>query len=198
MIDSTPHYLLTSETSRAVGLGRWRFVLRPVDGAAPVEAEDVEPDIWGERLDLLTVVRALESLNQPSRVTLVGCTRYVEQGIQFGVAEWRENDWRWEYFGQMAPVRDADLWQRMDQALRFHRVACGQRRIDGPHNSLEGSHTTHGNEKDNWINRLPAGKWVKCSVPLLILAGVAWGEAASRLWQIGARWLSSSFLLHRS
>ena len=136
MNDPTPHYLLISEASRTEGIGRWRFVLRPIDGSAALEVADVEPDAWGERLDLLTVVRALESLDQPSRVTLLGCTRYVEQGIQYGLAEWRENQWRWEYFGQMVPVRDADLWQRMDRILQFHQVDCGQRRFDAGHNLL--------------------------------------------------------------
>ena len=69
----SPHYLLRSEASRIEGFGRWRFVLQPVDGSAEIMATDVEPDVWGERLDLLTVVRALESLDQPSRVTVVGC-----------------------------------------------------------------------------------------------------------------------------
>ena len=80
-----PHYLLKSEASRDEGLGRWRFVLRPLDGSSEIEAADVEPDVWGERLDLLTVVRALESLDQPSWVTLIGCTRYVEQGVLYRV-----------------------------------------------------------------------------------------------------------------
>ena len=115
------------------GLGRWRFVLRPIDGSAALEVGDVEPDVWGERLDLLTVVRALESLDQPSRVTLLGCTRYVEQGIQYGLAEWRENEWRWECFGQMVPVRDADLWQRMDRDFAVSSGGCGQRRFDAGH-----------------------------------------------------------------
>ena len=116
MNDPRPHYLLSCEASRTRGLGYWRFVLRQIDGSTALEAGDVEPDAWGERLDLLTVVRALESLDQPSRVTLVGCTHYVEQGIQFGLADWRENQWRWECFGEMVPVRDADLWQRMDRS----------------------------------------------------------------------------------
>ena len=105
-----------------------------------IAAADVEPDVWGERLDLLTVVRALESLDQPSRVTLVGCTRYVEQGIIYGLAEWKESGWRWEWFGQMVPVRDADLWQRMDRILQFHRVDCGQRRFRRPSWRLDGPH----------------------------------------------------------
>jgi hypothetical protein len=33
----------------------------------------------------------------------------------------------------MVPVRNCDLWQRVDRALRFHKVDCGRWRIDGPH-----------------------------------------------------------------
>ena len=88
MNDRTPQYVVVLETSGKT-LGQWRFVLRPADGSPPIEAADVEPDVWGERLDLLTVVRALESLDQPSRVTLVGCTRYVEQGILYGLRSGR-------------------------------------------------------------------------------------------------------------
>ena len=127
---------------------------------------DVEPDVWGERLDLLTVVRALESLDQPSRVTLVGCTRYVEQGIQYGLAEWRDNGWRWEYFGQMVPVRDADLWQRMDQILQFHRVECGQRRFDAGHNRLARPPLESGQELGgNWVDRIAGSNWLKYCAP---------------------------------
>jgi len=42
--------------------------------------------------------------------------------------------------GQMVPVRDNDLWQRMDRALQFHQVYCGRRRLDPPHGRLEGPH----------------------------------------------------------
>jgi ribonuclease HI len=172
-----------ADVNRAEGPGHWRFALRPVDGSAGVEVADVEPDVWGERLDLLTVVRALESLNQPSRVTLVRCTRYVEQGIQYGLAEWRENDWRWEYFGQMAPVRDADLWQRMDRILRFHRVDCGQRRFDAGHASLVGPHWNRVKSGRNWADCIARADWLKYYAPVLATWCGVWMEMASRLWQ---------------
>ena len=73
----------------------------------PIKAADVEPDVWGERLDLLTVLRALESLDQPSRVTLIDCTRYVEQGVQYGLAEWKESGWRWECSDRWCPFEIA-------------------------------------------------------------------------------------------
>jgi ribonuclease HI len=189
MYDRKPHYLLILEASRKEGLGRWRFVLRPSDGSAGVEAADVEPDVWGQRLELLTVVRALESLNQPSRVTLIGCSHYVEQGILFGLTEWRENGWRWEYFGQMVAVRDSDLWQRMDGVLKFHRVECGQRRrIDGPHGSLRGPHQAVTARRGSWADGILGATCVKYHAARLIAGGVLFLRSVSLLWnRIAAR-----------
>jgi ribonuclease HI len=162
MNSPTPHYLLKTEAGREEGSGQWRFVLTPLDGSPEIQATDVEPDVWGERLALLTVVRALESLDQPSWVTLVGCTRYVEQGIAYGIAEWRESGWRWECFGQMAPVRDIDLWQRMDRILQFHRVDCGRRRVDASHGPSDGPHWGLAAKGRELIGGLAEDKWVKC------------------------------------
>ena len=199
MNDATPHYLLMAEASRTEGLGRWKFVLRPTDGSTPIEVADEEPDIWGERLDLLTVVRALESLDQPSKVTVVGCTRYVEQGIQFGLAEWRDNDWRWEYFGQMVPVRDADLWQRMDRVLQFHEVSCGQRRFDAGHHEVSAPHWDAVKSGAAWVDRIAGEKWVKYTTPVFAAWCVAWMALVSRYWIVSARLVGgcfSWFLLH--
>lgn len=126
----SPHYLLFSESrgenhpGDASQRGRWRFVLESLDGAERFEADDEEMGATGQRLELLAVVRGLEALDQPSRVTLVTSSNYVSRGIRFGLSEWRENDWTWERFGKMTPVKDDDLWRRVDQALRFHRVEC--------------------------------------------------------------------------
>ena len=148
--------------------------------------------------DLLTVVRALESLDQPSRVTLLGCTRYVAQGIQFGLADWRENQWRWECFGEMVSVRDADLWQRMDHVLQFHQVECGQRRFDAPHNQAAGPHWSQVRPNRNWVDRIAGKNWVKCYSLLLAICCGFWTEMASRFWQMSIRTVSSSLLTHRS
>jgi hypothetical protein len=104
-----------------------------VDGSFRLDAEDVEPQTVGERLELLAVVRGLEALDQPSRVTLITTSKYVREGIRHGVMEWRENDWRWERFGQMVPVKNQDLWQRVDRAMRFHKIDCRILRFDSPH-----------------------------------------------------------------
>ena len=182
----TPHYLLFSEAGSGDGSGRWRFLLHSADGSEQFEAADVEPDVQGERLHLLTIVRALESLDQPSRVTLVGCNRHVRQGMQYGLPEWRDNDWQWEFFGQLVPVKNGDLWQRMDRALRFHEVECCRRRFDPPHHQ---PHTPEGVQSEG--NCGGGGRIRLRLSPRRGLRYRTWPRPARRRWWISTllwRW----------
>jgi len=138
MNEAEPHYVLLSQRMDDTHPGSWRFVLRTPDGSRRLEASDMEPEARGERLDLLTVVRGLEALEQPSRVVLVTSSVYVREGIRHGVSEWRHNGWRWERFGQMVPVKNADLWQRVDRAMQFHQIDCRMYRLDPPHQAGRG------------------------------------------------------------
>jgi ribonuclease HI len=137
MYASAPHFLLFADSgpssSRPSDPPRWRFVLESVDGSERMEAEDAEPDTPGERLDLMALVRGLEALDQPSRITLVTTSRYVRRGLAYGLNEWRAANWRWESYGRMVPVKHADLWRRVDHALRFHQLQCRSWRFDEPH-----------------------------------------------------------------
>lgn len=147
-----PHFLLFSESRPKENqqndtTGQWRFVLEAVDGSSKVEAADKEPQTSGERLDLLAVVRGLEALDQPSRVTLVTPSRYVSRGLRDGLQEWRENGFQWERFGQMAPIKNGDLWQRIDRALDFHQVECRTWRFDPPEESPATPTTDPDDEK---------------------------------------------------
>ena len=132
-----PHFLLLADTRRRNEQDEWRFVLTAADGSATLEANEIESEHQGERLELLSVVRGLEALEQPSRVTLVTPSRYVRRGSASGLEEWRSNDWQWESFGEMVPVKNRDLWQRLDHAMSFHRLELRTWRIDAPHNKTE-------------------------------------------------------------
>jgi ribonuclease HI len=122
---TSPHYLLFSQAaSQEAGRDHWQFLLQSADGPQYLEAADAEPDAPRSRLELLAVVRGLEALDQPSRVTLVTRSRYVSRGIRHGLSQWRERHWQWECFGRLVPVRDHDLWQRVDRALAIHAVEC--------------------------------------------------------------------------
>lgn len=135
-----PHFLLFSEARGKDQQGQWRFVLQAADGSATFEAADFEPETVGERLELLAVVRGLEALDQPSNVTLFTPSKYVNRGIAYGLEEWRRNEWTWERYGEMVPVKNGDLWQRIDRALSYHHIEFRGFRFDGPHlSSFQGA-----------------------------------------------------------
>jgi ribonuclease HI len=122
---SLPHFLLQAETYRSGrGLPRWRFNLQGVGSDQRLTAADNESTTRRSRLELLAVVRGLEALDAPSRVTLLTRSRYVTSGIRRQLAQWRANNWQWERFGEMTQIRDYDLWRRVDRALEFHTVEC--------------------------------------------------------------------------
>lgn len=131
MTSPKPHYLLfcdgnVSAHGESVGTqrGRWRFVLEDLASGERIEATDQEVACAPDRSALVAVLRGLEALEQPSRVTLVTTSRYVTRGLQYGLSEWRDNDYSWEHFGTVQPIRNADIWKRIDRALAFHQVQC--------------------------------------------------------------------------
>ncbi len=148
MTAEAPHFVLISETSSSFARGGeplssepperdaaqsprfWHFVLRTPDGETRLEVADVEQDASQERLELLAVVRGLEALDQPSKVTLVTTSSWIRRGLRFGLDSWRENQWQWERYGRMTTIKNADLWRRVDRALRFHEVDCRTLRLD--------------------------------------------------------------------
>lgn len=123
-----PRYVLFAESElesfRDQVLGRWRFVLQASGSQDRFDATDWEPGISLERLQLLTVIRGLEELDQPSAVTIFTPSSYVIHGISFGLKEWRQSAWRWERFGEMVPITNDDLWRRFDRAGQFHQISC--------------------------------------------------------------------------
>jgi ribonuclease HI len=124
-----PHFLLFSSARHTrppheSNAGRWHFVIRADDGSTALEASDDESEISRDRLELWAIVRGLEALDQPSSVTIITTSRYIQRGLLHGLVYWRENDWQWERFGQLAPVKNADLWRRIDHAMQFHAVRC--------------------------------------------------------------------------
>ena len=172
MMTKPPHFLLFSEStsesrdretsvmSRASeGVGTrgahypsWHFLLRARDGSTYLNVSDQEKGASEERLELLAVVRGLEALDQPSRVTVVTSRRSIYHALRFGLDAWRENGWQWEHFGTMAPIKHADLWQRIDRALSFHELQCRLVRRDPPSDDLSVSRSRQH------AARLPRGR----------------------------------------
>lgn len=119
---SIPEYLMVCETRLGSnGQHLWRFSLETLSGESVADASDHEPcDL--NRLALLAVVRGLESLDGPSGVTLMCNNRHVIHGLRSGLPNWRENGFRWDYFGRLVAIPNQDLWCRVDRALDIHLV----------------------------------------------------------------------------
>jgi ribonuclease HI len=129
MTAAKPHFLLFCDgnspaSGESAARGRWKFVLENVETGEKSEATDIESGCAPDRCALISVLRGLESLEQPSRVTLITTSRYVSRGLQYGLVEWRDNDFSWEHFGAVQPIRNADIWKRIDRTLAYHQVQC--------------------------------------------------------------------------
>ncbi len=153
-----PHFFLRCEAYEEDDRGEWNFVLTAADGSATFEAHDSELEIRGDRLELLTVVRALESLDQPSHITLASGGRYVRRVLGQGLDEWRRNGWMWEAFGELVPIKNRDLWQRLDRCLNFHKLETRRTyRIDGAHTGPTATQNDLDESEEMPVEEKPTG-----------------------------------------
>lgn len=141
-MNSTPHFVLFSRTREQSSTEKsqgssWCFRLEASTGES-FEAFDTEAGLSHERLELLATVRGLEALEQPSSVTLVTSSRQISRAVRQGLEYWRVRNWMWERFGEKVPMKNGDLWARIDRALQIHDVRCRTYRIDRPHGRHRG------------------------------------------------------------
>ncbi|MBS0215595.1 MAG: ribonuclease HI [Proteobacteria bacterium] len=99
------------------GPGGWAALLRY--GAHERELHGGEAQTTNNRMELMAAIRALEALTEPCQVALHTDSRYVQQGISEWLAGWRRRGWK---TAGGDPVKNQDLWQRLDEARANHQV----------------------------------------------------------------------------
>lgn len=99
------------------GPGGWGVLLR--FGAHEKQLCGGERDTTNNRMELLAAIMALESLTRPSRVRLTTDSQYVQKGISEWMAQWKRRGWK---TASKKPVKNVDLWQRLDRATARHQV----------------------------------------------------------------------------
>jgi len=100
------------------GPGGWGAVLRY--GAYEKEIYGGEPaKTTNNRMELMAPIQALESLTRPASVRLHTDSKYVLDGITKWLPRWKRNGWQ---TADKKPVKNADLWQRLDAAMLRHQV----------------------------------------------------------------------------
>jgi ribonuclease HI len=104
------------------GPGGWGVLMIARDGAAVVKERELkggEPQTTNNRMELMAAISALEALNRPVDITIVTDSAYVKNGVTEWIHGWKRNGWR---TAAKEPVKNADLWQRLDAAQGQHKV----------------------------------------------------------------------------
>ena len=99
------------------GPGGWGVVLRA--SGAQKEMFGGEPATTNNRMEMLAAITALETLKQPCEVRLYTDSQYVLKGMTEWLAGWKARGWK---TADRKPVKNVDLWQRLEQAAASHRV----------------------------------------------------------------------------
>ena len=92
---------------------RWRGTEKELSGGAP--------ETTNNRMELMAAIAGLESLTRPVKARVHTDSRYVKDGITLWIAKWKQNGWK---TAAKKPVKNADLWQRLELAVGAHDVEC--------------------------------------------------------------------------
>jgi len=99
------------------GPGGWGAILRA--GAREKELFGSANPTTNNRMELMGAIAALEALKRPSEVHLHTDSMYLRDGITKYIHNWKRNGWK---TADKKPVKNIDLWQRLEKAMKPHRV----------------------------------------------------------------------------
>jgi ribonuclease HI len=99
------------------GPGGWGAILRK--GGVEKELSGAEALTTNNRMEMMAAIVALEALKRPARVRIHTDSTYLKDGITRWIHSWKKNGWR---TSDKKPVKNVDLWQRLETALAPHTV----------------------------------------------------------------------------
>ncbi len=99
------------------GPGGWAAILS--FGDHEKELNGGEPHTTNNRMELMAAIGALEALKRPCVIDLHTDSKYLRDGIMSWIKNWKRNGWR---TADKSPVKNVDLWKRLDAALQLHEV----------------------------------------------------------------------------
>lgn len=100
------------------GWGGWGALLR--QGPHEKSLYGGEPNTTNNRMELLAVIRSLEALKRQCQVVIHTDSQYVQKGMTEWLPNWKRRNWR---TADKKPVKNADLWQRLDELVQQHEVS---------------------------------------------------------------------------
>ena len=113
------HLFTDGACSGNPGPGGWAFILRHPATGKEVERFGGERETTNNRMELTAAIQALEALQRPSTVILHTDSKYLLDGITKWIQGWQRNGWK---TADKKPVKNVDLWQRLELAMATHDV----------------------------------------------------------------------------
>ncbi|MGL4309014.1 MAG: ribonuclease HI [Paracoccaceae bacterium] len=104
------------------GPGGWGVLLQAMESGAVVREREIkggEARTTNNRMELMAAISALEGLKRPTAITVVTDSAYVKNGVNQWIHGWKRNGWR---TADNKPVKNAELWQRLELAQARHQV----------------------------------------------------------------------------
>ncbi|MCZ7633496.1 MAG: ribonuclease HI [Phycisphaerales bacterium] len=101
------------------GAGGWAYILRDERTGVEKEASGGEPETTNNRMELVAVIEGLGALRRPTVVELHSDSQYVLNGMREWLPAWKARGWR---TAGRQPVKNRDLWERLDALLAMHEV----------------------------------------------------------------------------
>ena len=104
------------------GPGGWGVLLVAKDGSDVIREKELcggEADTTNNRMELLAAIRALEALSRSTRITIVTDSQYLRNGITNWITNWKRRGWK---TASDLPVKNRDLWERLDKIRNQHSV----------------------------------------------------------------------------
>jgi ribonuclease HI len=104
------------------GPGGWGVLLQAHEDGTLVRERELkggEAETTNNRMELMAAIVALEALKRPTKITVVTDSAYVKNGVSSWIHGWKHNGWR---TADHKPVKNVELWQRLDEAQLRHRV----------------------------------------------------------------------------
>lgn len=116
------HLFTDGACSGNPGPGGWGYVLRHVPTGKESESSGGVAESTNNRMELTAVVEGLGALKRSCRVELFTDSVYVGKGITEWMAKWKSNGWKRREGGKLKPVKNEDLWRRLDELMSKHQV----------------------------------------------------------------------------
>ncbi|MBC7815760.1 MAG: ribonuclease HI [Planctomycetaceae bacterium] len=104
------------------GPGGWGCILRHTTSGTEKELSGGAANSTNNQMEMMAVISGLESLTRATAVEVITDSKYVADGCTSWMPNWKKNGWKRKDGSRWVPVKNVELWQRLDGLLAKHRV----------------------------------------------------------------------------